>query len=236
MSPPSRGVCVCVLLFSAVSGRLFTTTTVASVAPDGATSMAGEFQKWLADRNAEADTLVEQLRARLGERLGAEPSEKSQQPAFAGAWRTAKYDNLEDFLERAMGVGMIKRKVAAKATQMQKLHVEGGVVMLEISDQRGTVQYTLRPDGKVYNGKGFQRLPIKQRAKWARDGSLLVEERYSQHLGGAEHGQKCSGSACPVVHSRRYFDKSSGNMFVELERTLLSGETVRTRTTYETVA
>ena len=107
------------------------------------------------------------------------------------------------------------------------------MVHLEISDRRGTKAYTLHPNGKQRSGFGFMQMPIKQRAKWGRDGALEVEERYSTHLGGEEHGEKCSGDACPLIRSRRSFDKKSGKMLVELERTLLSGDVVRTRSYYK---
>ena len=65
------------------------------------------------------------------------------------------------------------------------------------------------------------------------DGKALeVEERYSQHLGGELHGQPCRGDSCPVVRSRRSVDAKSGMMFMEIERTILSGETVKTKTYY----
>ena len=50
--------------------------------------------------------------------------------------------------------------------------------------------------------------------------------------GGEEHGEKCSGDSCPLIRSRRSFDKASGMMLVELERTLPNGELVKTRTYY----
>jgi hypothetical protein len=170
-------------------------------------------------------------RLRMG---GTRDRGAAEQPEFAGTWRTARNEDLEDFLERAMGVGHIKRRVANKATQTQQLKQEGGVVHLEISDQRGTAKYTIQPDGKARSSRGFQKLPIQQKARWS-NGALVVEERYSQHLGGAEHGQKCSGASCPVVRSRRSVDRGTGNMVVELERTLLNGDTVRTRTFYAPV-
>jgi hypothetical protein len=107
------------------------------------------------------------------------------------------------------------------------------VVHLEISDRRGTARYTLRPDGRTVTGRGFMKLPIKQKATWQRDGSLYVEERYAVHLGGDEHEQKCVGESCPVIRSRRSFDKGSGMMLVEIERTLLNGEIVKSRTFYK---
>ena len=54
--------------------------------------------------------------------------------------------------------------------------------------------------------------------------------------GGEEHGEKCSGDSCPLIRSRRFVDKASGQMVVELERTLLDGEVIRTRTYYSAQA
>ena len=111
---------------------------------------------------------------------------------------------------------------------------QGVAAVANSTDRRGTMSYQIYPDDKVHASKGFMKLPIKQRAKWARDGSLLVEERYSQHLGGDEHGKPCKGDSCPIVKSRRSVDKS-GDMVVEIERTLLSGETIRMKTYYQAV-
>ena len=169
-------------------------------------------------------------------RPGGDAAAPVQQPEFAGSWRTDRSVDLDDFLDRAMGVGYLKRTIASKATQSQKLWQQGDIVHLEISDRRGTARYTLRPDGKVHTGAGFQKLPIKQRAKWGRDGALLVEERYAVHLGGERHMEKCSGDACPVIRSRRSVDKASGQMVMELERTLGDGEVIKTRTYYAPTA
>ena len=54
----------------------------------------------------------------------------------------------------------------------------------------------------------------------------------SRTQGGEEHGTKCSGDSCPVIRSRRSLDKGSGQMLVEIERTLLNGDVVKTRTFY----
>ena len=54
----------------------------------------------------------------------------------------------------------------------------------------------------------------------------------SRTQGGEEHGTKCSGASCPVIRSRRSLDKGSGQMLVEIERTLLNGDVVKTRTFY----
>ena len=174
-------------------------------------AFAEQLQQFASDRGAALERLVQRLRSGDGEK-------SVRQPEFAGNWRTARSVGLDEFLE-AMGVGPLKRAIAVKASQGQKLYQVGNVIHLEISDRRGTAKYKLYPDGKQHSGTGFQKLPIKQRAKWSRDGALLVEERYSQHLGGPEHGTKCSGNACPVVRSRRYVDKS-GDMIVQIERTV----------------
>ena len=111
----------------------------------------------------------------------------------------------------------------------------GKVVILEIKDGRGTMSYEIFPDDKVHAAKGFMKLPIKQRAKWSSGGALLVEERYSQHLGGEEHGRPCSGEQCPVVRSRRSVD-SSGRMVMDVERKLVNGEMVRMKSYYEALS
>lgn len=189
-------------------------------------------QRWsVADALAEQQRRLERLLQRL--QPGSSSGKDASQPPFAGAWRTHNSHNLDDFLDRAMGVGYLKRQIASKASQTQRLHREGGVVHLEISDRRGTARYVLRPDGKTHSGFGFMKLPIKQKAKWSRDGKALeVEERYSQHLGSELHGQPCRGDSCPVVRSRRSVDAKSGMMLMEIERTILSGETIKTKTYY----
>ena len=122
-----------------------------------------------------------------------------------------------------MGVGSLKRSIAGRASQQQELKLAGKVITLDITDKRGKMSYLIYPDDKVHTGKGFMKLPIKQRAKLGRDGSLLVEEVYNQHLGGENHGQPCSGESCPLVRSKRSVDKA-GEMVIELERKLSSGE------------
>ena len=119
-----------------------------------------------------------------------------------------------------------------RSSERQSVEAGSTVIHLEISDRRGTAKYIIRPDGRTHSGKGFMKMPIKQKAKWARDGSLVVEERYSTHLGGEEHGEKCSGDSCPMIKSRRSLDKASGMMLVEIERTLLNGDVVKTSTYY----
>jgi len=155
------------------------------------------------------------------------------QPAFAGSWRSGRTEGLDEFLERSMGVGYLKRKVASQATQTQRLRQTGrgggAVIHLELCDKRGTSRYQIRPDGKERAGRGFQKLPIRQTARM-KDGALLVEEKYSQALGGEDHGAPCTGSACPVVRSRRWVE--GGEMLVQLERTLPSGEVIGMTTWY----
>ena len=226
-----------IVVASCASSRLFSTDLLGAAGnpprwrPETPFALLGtaadSMQQIAAERAAALEDLVRKLlRRSSGSGL------VTDQPEFAGAWITQRSENLDEFLDRAMGVGYLKRTIAAKASQTQKLHKAGSVVHLEITDRRGTARYVLRPDGKVHGGTGFMKLPIKQRAKWGRDGALLVEERYAQHLGGEEHGRKCSGDSCPVVRSRRSVDKASGMMLVEIERTLLSGEVVKTRTYY----
>lgn len=182
-----------------------------------------------------ARRLNEQLRevsADLRRRvLGHSGAQAGEQPVFAGSWTTDRVENLDEFLDRAMGVGYMKRKIAAKASQSQRLYQAGPVVHLEITDRRGTMKYELRPDGRVVSGRGFMKLPIKQQCKWGKGGCILMEERYSQHLGGALSGKPCSGSSCPVVRSCRSVT-AKGQMLVEVERTLIDGETLRMRTFY----
>jgi len=216
------GAAVLIFVFTSASGRLL------GPAPsfDFDVFSAGEqLQQWSRDVFTPMDGLLTRLRRRRD-------NGDSGQPEFAGSWRTSEYDNLDEFLDRAMGVGYFSRAIATKASQTQRLWQKGEVVHLEISDRRGTARYTLRPDGRTHGGFGFMKLPIKQKAKWGRDGALLVEERYPVHLGGDEHEEKCSGDACPVIRSRRSLDRATGMMLVELERTLLSGDVVKTRTYY----
>ena len=140
---------------------------------------------------------------------------------------------MDEYLDRAMGLGYLKRKIACKASQSQKLWQEGQVVHLEIMDQRGTSKFLIRPDGKIYPGKGFMKLPMQQRAYWDKQ-TLVVDEKYAQHFGGAEHGKPASGKECPVVRSYRYVD-NAGMMLVQVERCLVSGETVGMTSYYSRV-
>ena len=50
---------------------------------------------------------------------------ETAQPAFAGSWKTASTEGMDGYLDRAMGVGYLKRKIACKATQKQRLWQEG---------------------------------------------------------------------------------------------------------------
>ena len=150
---------------------------------------------------SERATQLQRFAGRL--RPGSTQGQAEWQPAFVGKWKSASSENFDAFLEHALGVGYLKRSIAMRASQQQRLAMRGKVVLLEVSDRRGTSSYEIYPDDKVHLGKGFMKLPIKQRAKWSSDGALLVEERYSQHLGGEEHGRPCSGHDCPVIRSRR---------------------------------
>jgi len=232
-SPTAQVLLACIA--ATASARL-----LSSQAPGGAGGGGGPtsifpraaegVQQFFDESSGAVDKLLRRLRSRSDG-----DAEASSQPEFAGSWKTYKSVNLDDFLDRSMGVGYLKRTIALKASQTQRLHREGNIVHLEISDRRGTSRYILHPDGREHSGYGFMKLPIRQRAKWARDGSLLVEERYSVHLGGEEHGTKCRGDSCPVVRSRRSVDRKSGMMLVEIERTLLSGEVLKTSTYYAAV-
>ncbi len=134
-------------------------------------------------RRAQLESSLERILRRSGG-VG-EGGEQTDQPEFAGAWRTVRYENIDDFLDRSMGVSYIKRRIAAKASQTQRLHQEGSgaraVIHLELSDKRGTAKYTIRPDGREHSGRGFSKLPISQRARM-KNGALLVEERYFQRV------------------------------------------------------
>ena len=134
-----------------------------------------QLQQWSKERAAAFEELWSRLRP-------GSSSEDADQPEFAGTWRTSRSVDLDHFLEHAMGVGQLKRTIATRASQTQKLYQKGEIIHLEISDRRGTAKYTLRPDGRTHSGTGYMKMPIKQKAKWGRDGSLLVEERYATHL------------------------------------------------------
>jgi len=224
MQPPQR--CLTLLLAAVpIRGRAIATSPRAVALGDLVPAPARESLQRI---NGQLQDAATALLRKLGGRADADAVE---QPVFAGSWKTDRTENLDDFLDRAMGVGYLKRKIAAKASQSQRLYQQGQVVHLELTDRRGTMKYELYPDGRVVSGRGFMKLPIKQRCKWGKGGALLVEERYSIHLGGEDGGKPCSGSSCPVVHSCRSVNKS-GQMLVEVERTLRNGETVRMKTFY----
>jgi len=151
-----------------------------------------------------------------------------------GSWSKDRTENMDEFLDQALGVGALKRKLAIKAGQTQGITFRRGVVYLDMTDRRGTKRHEMHPHGRVLQGKGFSGLPVKRRVVWARDGSLVMTEQYAQHLGGEEHGQPCKGDSCPVVRSRRSVKKDV--MTVELERKLLSGNKVCMKTHYKRVA
>ena len=161
---------IAVFVFASASGRLL----------GAAPPIGDQLQQWTRERVAAVEGLLSRIK-----RSGSD--ESTSQPEFGGEWRSGQVDNLDEYLERAMGVGYLKRTIACKASQTQKLWAKGNVVNLEISDRRGTARYTIRPDGKTYSGNGYMKLPIKQKAKWARDGSLHVEERYAEHLVRQHH-------------------------------------------------
>jgi len=186
--------------------------------------------------------LIDRLRGRGGTRVERRRRQPQRpQPRLAGEWRwlVPQLDSeqgcrFDHFLERALGVGYLKRSIAVRASQQQTLRVEDDAsVTLLVSDRRGTNAFSLRPDDRAHSSRGYGRLPIKQRVKWLRDGSLFVEETYAQHLGGPEHGRPCAGISCPTFRQRRSIDADSGEMVVELERTLLDGETIRMMQRFE---
>ena len=66
----------------------------------------------------------------------------------------------------------------------------------------------------------------------ALEASIFKKETVPVGYRGEEHGEKCSGDSCPMIKSRRSLDKASGMMLVEIERTLLNGDVVKTSTYY----
>jgi hypothetical protein len=206
------------LLVASASGRAITAPAPA----------LGERLRALGDEQRAA---LQQLFGRLVPSRRA-PQEAAQ-PAFAGTWRTASTEGMDAYLDRAMGVGYLKRKIACKASQTQRLWAEDGAVHLEMSDKRGTARFVIRPDGRTYAGKGFMKLPMRQTARWEQD-ALVIDERYAQHFGGDEHGRPASGADCPTIRSWRFVD-GSGRMVVRVERQLLDGETVGMKTYYTRV-
>ena len=136
-------------------------------------------------------------------------------------------------------MGWMKRSFAVKAsqisTQKQAIRRDGDVTHLNITDPRGTMRYEIVTDGQPRPSTGYNKLPIQQTAVWT-DGVLVVEERYAQHLGGDQHGQPCADhDFCPLVRTRRSVDAASGMLVVELERTIMSGETVRMKSFFRRI-
>ena len=171
---------------------------------------------------------------------GGAASELAREPALVGAWSSLRAEGFDGFLEKAMGLGWVKRSIAVKASQMttqqQSIRKEGSVTHLAITDGRGTMRFEIHTDGRRRRSQGFLKLPIEQSATWASDGALVVEERYEQHLGGERHGRPCTpGVDCPLVRTRRSVDAASGEMVIEVERTIESGETVQMRSFYRAV-
>ena len=170
---------------------------------------------------------LQRMAARL--RPGSAGEDAGEAAALVGTWTKAGSENMDEFLDKALGVGYLKRRVAIKAGQTQRITVRGGVVQLEITDRRGTKKHEMHP-GRTMAGKGFIGLPVHRHVSWGRDGTLIMTERYSQHLGGDEAGSPCKGDECPLVRSQRGVRK--GMMFVEVERELLTGGKVRMKTLY----
>lgn len=163
------------------------------------------------------------------------PSKAKAKPTLRGTWVKASTSNLDEFLDRAMGVPWLKRRAALNGAQTQALAIDDsiGVVELRMTDLRGTKLYTMRPDGKTYVARGFMDLPCDQCVRWGSDGALVMTERYMVHLGGERHLQPCDdASERPLVRSWRGIDQR-GMMAVRLERTLPSGEVLRMRTLYK---
>ena len=173
-----------------------------------------------------------------------------KQPEFVGSWKKARTHNMDPFLDRAMGVPWMQRRLAVKGKQKQVLTMRGGTIYMVQTDARGSKTHEMIPNGKLVRGKGFMSLPVERRVRWAKPGKVLVmDERYAVCLGGDEHNQarasqsararapralsrraasaaqKCSGGSCPVVRSTR--SVVNKEMVVELERRLPSGEVSR---------
>ena len=127
-----------------------------------------------------------------------------------------------------MGVPWMKRSMALKGSQSQKLRIEDGTVLLEMTDARGTQLHEMIPNGKPLSGYGSCKMPCERIVVWDKDGTLVMTERYREHLGGSEHGEPCEGESCPLVRSKRYVRE--GEMVVEVQRQLLSGEIVSAKT------
>jgi len=131
-----------------------------------------------------AKAALEAQLQRLQQRLRGSPStgaafDKRAAPLI-GTWTKASTDNMDAFLDRALGVGAFKRKLAIKAGQKQKITFKKGVVHLEMTDKRGTKKHEMHPHGRTLKGKGFSGLPCKRRVTWARDGALIMTEQYQR--------------------------------------------------------
>ena len=216
--------------------RVFLALLVAFVAPsDGRTASAplrsiGDRAQYLRRVQERIEQRTEKKLQELRQKFSARSStsDVGEQPVFAGSWKSqVPPENIDAFLDRAMGVSYLKRKIAAKASQTQKLYQRGKVVHLEITDRRGTMKYEMFPDGRTVAAKGFMKLPCKQRVVWGKDGSLQMTESYSQCLGDADPN--------PVVRSSRGVTKN-GEMLVVVERTLVGGEVIQMRTRYKRLA
>ena len=221
------------------------------VAPLGAASGAAASSSAATRWPSDFDTLGQQFLDGVSElgRRAAEAGDALQRllPGAGSATSAAAHDALpiegvwkkaspirggDNFLDVALGVGWVKRRIAVNAAQTQTLRWTGSSIILDISDKRGTKRHEMVPHGKVVQGKGFMGLPVSRKVWWASKGSVIVmEERYKQHLGGDEHGSPCEGDACPLVRSTR--GARGDEMYIEVERKLLNGKVVRMKTLFE---
>jgi len=181
------------------------------VAPLGAASGAAASSSAATRWPSDFDTLGQQFLDGVSElgRRAAEAGDALQRllPGAGSATSAAAHDALpiegvwkkaspirggDNFLDVALGVGWVKRRIAVNAAQTQTLRWTGSSIILDISDKRGTKRHEMVPHGKVVQGKGFMGLPVSRKVWWASKGSVIVmEERYKQHLGGDEHGSPC---------------------------------------------
>ena len=188
----------------------------------------------LESSTARVEAALKELQRRFRPKGEGEELASSDAAKLVGTWSKDSTQDMDEFLDKALGVGYLKRRLAIKAGQTQRITVRGSVVHLEMTDRRGTKKHEMHPHGRTIAGKGMADLPVQRRVTWARDGTLYMEERYAQHLGGVEHGTPCKGDSCPRVRSHRGVKKDV--MYVELERELLSGTKVRMRTNYKRVS
>ena len=176
------------------------------------------------------------------ERTDAAVEESMEASTISGTWLSTRTEGFDHFLERAMGLGWVKRSLAVRMSQMstqrQSIRRDGDVTYLTLNDPRGTMQYEVVTDGQPRPRSGFNKLPVQQIARWDDDGTLIVEERYEQHLGGDKHGRPCADDErCPVVRTRRFVDAFSGELVIELERSIEeTGETLRMRSFFRRTA